>query len=1720
MAMNPIETTRNIEVDYTNYLKSILTVRDKELTDKIHDALSEGQFVNGPYLEATPPFSLAATLEELMNQQVIDSDFDKIAAEAEIYRPLYVHQEEAIRKVSAEGRNIIVSTGTGSGKTECFIYPIVNELMRQNRNGSLTPGVRALLLYPMNALANDQMKRLRHLLKNYPEISFGRYTGETIEGENKARELYREKREREIKGKNPFAVKGVDYTDQDLNPLNNELISRETMRDQPPHILLTNYAMLEYLLIRPEDTELFDGPSANAWRFIVLDEAHTYKGSNGTEIALLLRRLKERVCQNKRGVIQCIATSATLGNREALPELATFASTIFDEHFDVTDIIQAQRKRHESLSNASTFSLNDYTGFKKSIRTMESDEAEKWLYEKLSIDTRITNTLRMLETKPRSLRDVAEYVFADCTNPVDRLRAQITLIELGAKARPDTESSALIPARYHLFVRALEGVYVALYPRKKAFLDRRKRIFTDGYEVPVFELANCQHCGQEYIVGKELNAYLNPVTDQEKPDYFMLTNEVIDEEELVADGDDEALEAPDVKKVQPYELCTRCGRLQPAGSKVREVCCEGTDGRKIIRVYKMVARTREINTCAMCGSVQGAVIKRFMTANQPATYIIANSLYSMIPPQRTDAKDDSCTEDDLFDFGNTTFDQTFYDESGRKLLVFSDNRQEAAFFAAYMDNKYNQLMWRRLILRELRKRPDGFVLSDLVPLLVKRAKEAALYSGTDLSSVEKENIAWTYLLKEYIGHERNQGLEGRGYVRFAPEEIVLKNGRWGLSKEEVVTLFSMVMDTLRYSGVTIYPDNIDPEDEVFEPRNRESFFRKEGSEKKRSIVSFVPVGSSSNKRFDYVKKILAAKGFDEDTCKIRAYEILSEIYDGMLMPLVSRGYFVQKHDRMDGVLHQINYKKWHIKYIQDADVIYQCARCGKITTHNISDVCPEYRCSGKLESITAKDFRQDPYYSKQFEEEKLIPMISREHTAQLDKDTAGTVQTKFENGEVNVLSCSTTFEMGVDVGQLEAILLRNMPPETANYIQRAGRAGRRTSSTAFSVTFAKRSSHDLYYYRNPGEMISGKIKTPYIEVSNEKIAQRHVNSIVLAWFFRRRRDYFDGKLRALSGLDGRETVITALAAELAEKPAELIDSIGRVLDKALMERLDIRSWGFVDKLIGDNGTLTNAIEEKRRDLAHLHELYNEKIVSTKLFKAAGDIAKLINTLEEQKSITFLASSGVIPKYGFPVDVVKLDILNNSAEASQVDLSRDLKMAVAEYAPGSEVIAAGRVWKSHSINRIRDKEWRTYVYYECPICGYSTMADGVTTLEETETGKSWPCVCGRTMKEHRFIIPEFGFSTMRTEKAKRVGDSRPKHFYATKVQFSGFDPLDPYQVAERKEADIRIADKLIGAVYSPQGKLVVLNRGSRDAGLFICKLCGYAQTTPTDFAHKNKTGNDCPNRYATNAALGHIFLSDILRLEFPYRAVREIPEHDLNITLLYALLEGASDALGISRDDINGCIDRSGSLPAIILYDEASGGAGHVKQIYRHLDTVLRAAYQRVDGRCGCGEETCCYGCLMHYGNQPYHEIMARGLAREYLEWLIMDTVAVQAVYLERSAAGQLAPRDGSSMKTPVNEDWKSVLRLLTGTEEDDCYRFAMRLIESGIEKAPDEVGYELSSTQYGVLGYEAEMVWHDKNVAVLRDDVDTDAVNRFEENGWTVFGIRIEDLTPVIEALR
>lgn len=1612
MSMNPIKTTEHINSKYTEYLESILTVKDDVIREKATEKIKRGnKFVKGPFVEITPPFVTGKSISELIDENILSGDFKQINKALSNDRSLYKHQETAIRKIVSENKNLIVATGTGSGKTECFLIPIINYLMRQKENGTLNSGVRALLLYPMNALANDQVKRLRDLLKDYPEITFGRYTGETIEGTEKALQDYRAQNNSE-------------------EPMENELISRTQMRNNPPHFLLTNYAMLEYLLLRPKDNDFFDGEYSDQWKFIVLDEAHSYRGTNGAEVSLLLKRLKERINGAEEGKIQCIATSATLGGgKEDYPKVAKFAADLFSEKFYPEDIIEASRVNIAARAVKCLYRSYDFyndlnkdyylfTDGKKTIDEFKNkynldlviSDIERILYEILKDDENLVVLQKELGQETQSVDKVVDLVFKkDAVEYKKKEEALISLIDLASKAKIDKDSKALLPARYHLFVRALEGMYASFYPKKDVYLERREKVrAANNLDAAVFELANCQKCGQEYIVGIiDKSGYLKHYTvdfeDTNKSiNYFMIDN---NEEEVDSIDEDEGLlYKADNSKTEDWILCSVCGKIEKAGKVSGFECCDIKDNKKYIKVKRIVKKGFSLNSCRSCGGVAPAIVKRFLTSYDPATNILARSLYEMIPStvetkieiiqnDIANDKDDWFVNSDTFDeVSSTLVSNTLREE--KKLLVFSDNRQEAAFFGAYMDSKYNQLLWRKILLRALEElKADGDEdtrVDGLAIRMVRLAGDSGVFDET-FSLEDKKRIAYGFIMKELIAVERNTGLEGLGLIKIAPVKLAIinKTKRYkplDINSEELETLVNVILDSFRFSSCISFPNSISPLDEIFAPRNRNVYFRTEKAEngKNISILSALPSENTENKRSNYIKKLLMKNGMSKDEAKSRSKEILKDILNLFEDVLITKLYLEQVNEGGFGIVKRLNYKMWSISIAAKEEKLYVCNKCGKVTSNNIRNICPEYRCDGELTELNNRQPSKYDYYRDLYSDRKIVSMIAREHTAQLTSTAASELQKKFESGKVNVLSCSTTFEMGVDVGQLEAIFMRNVPPETANYVQRSGRAGRRGSSTAFVLTFARRRSHDLNYYNNPTKIIHGSIQAPYIEVKNEKIIKRHMNSVILAYFFRHNPHLFRNTEDLF--ILNEDMYATNKIKELLENhPEDLITSIRKVVPVSLHKKLGLDDWGFIDELLGEEGSFTKVEVEYRNNLRELEKIKQEKFQKG---QNTDYINRIMNTYKKKSSINYLSDRNILPKYGFPVDVVSLDILNDSIAAKNVDLSRDLKVAITEFAPGSSLVANGKLWTSYSINIATNKGWPTFEYAICTKC--KKIHTSQSDLGNTERYIEPLCNCGEELQRRFFIKPQFGFSTC-LEAPKTPGENRPSKFYATNTTFDDFEKLDKYQEKEVIADSIKLNGHDILYKYSPMGRFFLVNKGIGNLGFRVCKLCGYATAEPQNkkekFTHKNKFGSICASTSYHMTDLGHEFTTDVLQISLPQ--IGEVSEK-LWITLLYAIIEGACATFDIVRSDINGTLYYNNNNylhPSIILFDEAAGGAGHVKKITSNIRKVIESAYNKVSN-CECGEETSCYGCLRNYNNQVFHEKMQRGLAKEYLRLLL------------------------------------------------------------------------------------------------------------------------------------
>jgi hypothetical protein len=1522
--LDALAASELITATYRRYLRSLLPIRDEHIAAALNEQITNSPMLTkGPLLEVTPPYAPGATLRELINEGVLSDAFAGLASpELPLDRTLYRHQEQAIRK-AAQRRNLVVATGTGSGKTESFLFPILNSLVTEHANRTLGPGVRALLLYPMNALANDQLKRLRQLLAGSPQITFGRYTGDTPENAQRGEENFAKL--------NP-----------DARRLPNELISRQEMRSNPPHLLLTNYAMLEYLLLRPADIELFQG---DTWRFIALDEAHVYDGAKAAEVAMLLRRLRDRVAPDT--ALQCIATSATVGDNP--DDVVKFASNLFDVPFEWVandparcDLVSATRMPEQDGPVWGPLSTVEYRGLaeechepaERILRLAKeqgfdaSDAAHALAREQLMVALR-----KRLADGPESSSDLARELCADDEEPQKALSA---VVALGSRIT-DSAGTPVLSARYHLFARATEGAFMCLSPDDPHVSLSRHEV-CETCNRAMFEFGACKRCGAVYLTGtiRDGNLFSPRVKTDETRSWALLGDSPV-----LVDQDDQEMEDASSLQERDALLCSQCGGLTHGarGQCGREGCVSTS-----LWPIRLLSRVRDSapRGCLACGARGAGTVRLFDSGNDAAASVLATALYQQ-QPQATD---------------EVLADQP---GGGRKLLSFSDSRQAAAFFAPYLESTYAAIQHRKLILDGLHagaRQGESLSVSDMIHHVAKAAQDAHVFSHR-ATGQECRRAAALWVMQELVALDDRQSLEGLGLLRVA----LGRDERWkippafaslGLSDEESWGLLSELLRTVRQQGVVDMPEGVDPRHEAFEPRLGPIYLRQNGSEPSRKVLSWLPT-RGSNRRLDYVRRVLVALGSDLDVALVlsKCWEFITH----------STGRWLGGSTvRRLGTIHQIDHAWLELSLVNGP--LYRCSRCRRVAALSVRGVCPTLGCDGVLQTFfLPRAVDDDSHYRKLYLSLNPVPMTAREHTAQLRSEEAAEVQQQFVRGQVNVLSCSTTFELGVDVGELQSVMLRNMPPTTANYVQRAGRAGRRTESAALVLTYAQRRSHDLSCYARPAAMIAGEVRAPYVPLGNERIDRRHAHSIALAAFFRHCMDT-SGERWGTAGefFLGDRSPASRVRAFLTPVPGDVDRSLRHVLPADVQREIGLDGGDWVQRLC-------ELLELVRLQLVQDVSSFEERRRLAYERRRGYEVQrceKTIVTLTGRGLIGYLANRNVLPKYGFPVDTVELRTnYSGNPAGNKLELSRDLSAAIYEYAPGSEVVAGGWLWCSGGVYRLPGRELISKHYIVCEGCQHYWEGD-------EEIDPVCPSCSAVAHRKKQYYVPEFGF--VAESEPSKPGTVPPKRSWNGTTHVRSLGAKEVGSAIWRTQTG--------GTVYArstARGELIAVSEGPNSSGYLICDWCGAgrAVASKASSSHSHLLRNVECTGPMQRRSLAHPFETDLLDLSFDALAVPATVSKDAWLSLLYGLLEGAAIGLELSRDDIGGTLyRRPGSRTGVVLFDTVPGGAGGVLRIGQALDKVVTSALDRIEN-CDCGEETSCYGCLRGFTNQRFHDELSR-----------------------------------------------------------------------------------------------------------------------------------------------
>ncbi len=465
---------------------------------------------------------------------------------------------------------------------------------------------------------------------------------------------------------------------------------------------------------------------------------------------------------------------------------------------------------------------------------------------------------------------------------------------------------------------------------------------------------------------------------------------------------------------------------------------------------------------------------------------------------------------------------------------------------------------------------------------------------------------------------------------------------------------------------------------------------------------------------------------------------------------------------------RLNPAWWRVRSVDPDHKLYRCNTCGRIQVMGVRRICIRHNCPGRLVESSLADM-QPNHYRLLYESKLPGKLRVEEHTAQIDKEKAREFQRAFKAGQIQVLSSSTTFELGVDLGDLDIIFLRNVPPEAFNYVQRVGRCGRRSDYPGFAVTYCRRSPHDLYYFSEPQRIIRGNIRPPVLSLSNEKIITRHLAAAMLSLFFRE----YPLRFRNVQSLFVNLMNPSALKdfyAFLSIRENELRKVLVDIVPLETVDRVGLDNHEWIADIAGSGSKLAYAESEVSNDYQTVERL-EQTAASSGDYDSAKWARSRAKTIAQEDVLSFLSRKAVIPKYGFPVDVVELDTqrAQQSSEAFEVSLQRDLAIAIAEFAPTSKLVANKKVWTSYGLKKVAEREWPRRYYRKC------AQHNLFVRWSPGEPAPTDRC-CNRAKDGPQYIVPQFGFVTDRGRPKDPIG--RTARVFTTRPYFVGFKGTEP------------------------------------------------------------------------------------------------------------------------------------------------------------------------------------------------------------------------------------------------------------------------------------------------------------------------------------------------------
>lgn len=1650
--MSVFDLDRALVGDYERFARSFTQIRAADIRSRVEEIYACSRFWPEPLISINPHFEGGASVAELVIEGLLHADTARIfRVDGQPIR-FHRHQEQAIAK-AARRQSFAVTTGTGSGKSLCFFVPIIDAAIRARVAGE-APRTRAIVIYPMNALANSQVNELEKFveqsgLSNGHRPTFARYTGQESQDE------------------------------------------RERIREAKPDILLTNFMMLELLMTRQNPLDRAVITNAEGLDYIVLDELHTYRGRQGADVAMLVRRVRDRLCRDKDLV--CIGTSATMasGNDEDRSAVvAAVASRLFGTGIGADSVID------ESLQRATNPALTPANLGEPLVSAVDAEIPESLddnalrshpLAVWIELEIGLQDGQRRSRREPTTIADAAKRLAVQTNRDEERCRAQLQamliLMSRPAAERGGSGSRAFMAFKLHRFLSGAGRVYATLRPSPRRRVTLDGQLFDpDDREARLYETFFCRACGQEHhpvlliddaggrrVMPRDIDE--TPIDDAEggeKPGYLMPEPE--DDDSFAFSGAPADYPEEWIETARDGSVRLRSDR-RPYAAEELTVDAAGTVGTTGRRAWFLPGKFR---LCPACGDQPAAQAREI------------NKLASLSAEGRSSAT--TLLVSSALRWMNRT---SALPLDRRKLLGFTDNRQDAALQAGHFNDFLFVSLLRAATLAAVRAAgSDGLSEDEFGSQLqaalgftaANRERRREWMLDPDAKGVgpmdAQRTLGRVLAHRAWVDQRRgwrftNPNLEDLGLVRasyvglddlaadddaFASAPLDLRNSSPDIRRKALRELLDHLRQGLAITTDALEQASIDAVANASRQSLREpwAFSQQEDPRVAAALMIDAPRRAEAGLRGEpLIVRGGSRSALARRLRRIWGRQLDAKAYSNVLTALLAAA---AQYGLVRQVSTNFDVEGW------------------RLAANAVRLVTADGRADGRT---------PNPYFVELYRSladaltaggEGIFGLESREHTAQVDpirrewrewrfrwtdEDRANLARDKEQlrlTGEPNVflpaLFCSPTMELGVDISALNVVYMRNMPPTPANYTQRSGRAGR-SGQAALVVTYcAAQSPHDQYYFRDPKAMVSGIVRPPALDLANRDLIEAHLHAVWLAESGKAiegdiphvldltkaglpvqtdiEEAFADSDLLVRSArsmrrvLDGIDAELTAVAAPWAVDRQGLVDVIAASAPAKFSE-----AFGRWRQLY--EGARTQLIEANRRSEMHGLPAKERQEARRQQAQANEQIALLERGAasggSDFSTYRYLATEGFLPGYNFPRLPLYAYVPSiGSSGAKAAYLQRARFIAIAEFGPRSLIYHEGRAYRVHRAKLppgIRSEDGRrlmTDILYVCDECG------GAHHRDEPERCH----VCRAPMGGIHPVRNVLRIDNVETSPAERITANDEDR------QRQGFDIQTVFAWPWRNgimDVTNSVATDEAGAIltlaYAQGATISRLNKGLRRRK--EKSILGFA----IDPASGRWTGSKAEG---DDEAPDSPELQRIVPIVQDNKNALLLQLHGQELsetafaTLQHALARGLEVVFQLEEGEV-----ATEPVPArdrrrgILLYEATEGGAGVLGRLttdtlalsrvarmalelmhYRDIDASVRTAAADVlvdepNTRCVLG----CYRCLLSYYNQPDHELIDR------------TDPHVKTILL-RLARGQVAAAVSASSAQP-NGDWHAAL---------------------------------------------------------------------------------------------